>query len=410
MRTERLDFAGHAGGALAARLDLPDGAVRGYALFAHCFTCSKDLLAVRRITAGLARHGIATLRFDFTGLGASDGEFASTNFSSNIEDLKRAADHLARQHAAPRLLIGHSLGGAAVLAAAADIAGVEAVVTIGAPADVAHVLRHFGSDLATVEASGSARIRLHGREFTIERQFVEDARGARLSERVRALGKPLLILHASGDEVVGIENASGIFGAARHPKSFVSLDGADHLLTRAVDAEFAASVIAGWASRYMEDAPVEEPAREEGAVFVAETGQGQFQQRVDAHGHRLLADEPRTSGGMNSGPSPYDFLAIGLGACTAMTLRLYARKKGLDLGAISVEIDHAKVHADDCAECASKPSGAGGRIDRFERRIRVEGGVSDALAADLARIADRCPVHRTLEASSVIATRILAPG
>jgi uncharacterized OsmC-like protein/fermentation-respiration switch protein FrsA (DUF1100 family) len=406
MKTEKLEFVGHAGGILAARLDMPDGDVRGYALFAHCFTCSKDLMAVLRISAALARHGIALMRFDFTGLGTSDGEFASTNFSSNIEDLKRAAAHLAEVREAPRLIIGHSLGGAAVLAAASSIPGIEAVVTIGAPADVAHVLHNFGSDLAKIEGNGEATVSLHGREFKIERQFIEDARTANLSVRIAALRKPLLILHAPLDDTVGIENAALIFAAAKHPKSFVSLDGADHLLTRAQDAEYAASVIAGWSSRYIGSAAKGPSPRDSGPIIVTETGHGRYQQGVDAHGHRLMADEPRGDGGTDTGPTPYDFLAIALGACTSMTLRMYAEKKELKLDQISVEVDHTKVHASDCAECIEK-SPAAPRIDRFERRIRIRGRVADAMAADLLRIADRCPVHRTLEASSVIVTHIM---
>ncbi|MDQ0996146.1 putative OsmC-like protein/alpha/beta superfamily hydrolase [Phyllobacterium ifriqiyense] len=389
MKTEKLEFVGHAGGILAARLDMPDGDVRGYALVAHCFTCSKDLMAVRRISAALARHGIALMRFDFTGLGASDGEFASTNFSSNIEDLKRAADYLAEVREAPRLIIGHSLGGAAVLAAASSIPGIEAVVTIGAPADVAHVLHNFGSGLAEIEGNGEAAVSLHGREFKIERQFIEDARTANLSVRIAALRKPLLILHAPRDDTVGIENAALIFAAAKHPKSFVSLDGADHLLTRAQDAEYAASVIAGWSSRYIGTAAKGLSPRDSGPILVTETGHGRYQQRVDAHGHRLMADEPRGDGGTDTGPTPYDFLAIALGACTSMTLRMYAEKKELKLDQISVEVDHIKVHASDRAECIDK-SAAVPRIDRFERRIRIRGGVADAMAVGFTK--DRGPL------------------
>jgi uncharacterized OsmC-like protein/pimeloyl-ACP methyl ester carboxylesterase len=408
MKTEKLEFEGHAGGLLAARLDLPEGDVRGFALFAHCFTCSKDLMAVRRISAALVTHGIGLLRFDFTGLGASEGEFASTNFSSNVEDLKRAAHHLAENYGPPKLLIGHSLGGAAVLAAAGSLKAVEAVVTLGAPADVAHVLHNFGSDLSKIEAEGKAHVSLHGRPFTIEKQFIEDARSANLSRQIASMRKPLLVLHAPLDATVGIENAASIFAAAKHPKSFVSMDGADHLLTRAQDAEYAASVIAGWASRYMGDMTVQPPKQEVGAILVTETRTGKFQQRIDARGHRLMADEPSTYGGTNTGPTPYDFLAIGLGACTSMTLRMYAEKKGIALDQISVEVDHNKIHHADCSTCADMEPTNGGKVDRFERWIRVRGGVSNELAQDLARIADRCPVHKTLESSSVIVTCVLS--
>ncbi|MBW3096217.1 bifunctional alpha/beta hydrolase/OsmC family protein [Pseudohoeflea coraliihabitans] len=410
MTSMKLQFDGHAGAQLAARLDLPDGPVRGYALFAHCFTCSKDLLAVKRIAAGLAAEGIALMRFDFTGLGASEGEFASTNFSSNIEDLKCAAAHLAASHGAPELLIGHSLGGAAVLAAAGEIDGVKAVVTIGAPSDVAHVLENFEADLAAIRADGAVEVSLEGRPFTIERQFVEDACAARLEKRIAELKKPLLIMHAPRDASVGIDHASAIFLAAKHPKSFISLDGADHLLSRPIDAQFAADVIAGWAARYLDAAAAPQATPDtvlpDGAVRVTETGQGKFQQRVDVGGHRLIADEPESFGGDDSGPTPYDFLAIGLGACTSMTLRMYGERKKLDLPRLSVEVSHAKVHAKDCAACSEEQQGREGRIDRFERRIRVDGPVSAEVAADLKRIADLCPVHKTLEQSSAIVTEI----
>lgn len=407
MKSIKLEFPGHQGGTLAAKLDLPEGFITGYALFAHCFTCSKDLMAVRRIAAGLARHGIALLRFDFTGLGSSEGEFASTNFSSNVADLKRAADYLTANYEAPQLLIGHSLGGAAVLAAAADIPGVEAVVTIGAPADVAHVLHNFGSDIGRIEAEGRANVTLGGREFTIERQFIDDARDTALTDRVAQLRKPLLILHAPRDATVSVDNASTLFAAARHPKSFVSLGEADHLLTQPEDAEFAANVIAGWAARYISAGRVAgQPMGDGGAVLVAETGQGKFQQLVYASGHSLLADEPKSYGGDETGPTPYDFVSAGLAACTSMTLRGWARRKNLDLGRISVEVDHAKVHAKDCADCGTKHEVENGKIDRFERRIIVEGEVSEQLHSDLLRIADLCPVHRTLESSSAIVTKV----
>lgn len=408
MKSLKLEFEGHQGGKLAARLDQPEGFVTGYALFAHCFTCSKDLLTVRRVAAGLARHGIALLRFDFTGLGSSDGEFASTNFSSNVEDLKRAASYLAENYAAPRLLIGHSLGGAAVLAAAADIPGAEAVVTIGAPADVEHVLHNFTADLDKIESDGSAVVNLMGRKFTIERQFIEDVRESVLIERVKNLRKPLLILHAPLDETVGIENASKLFQAARHPKSFISLDHADHILSRPEDAEFVADVIAGWAARYLNTrGPAENrPAGEEGPVLVSETMNGRFQQKVYASGHSLFADEPGSFGGDNTGPTPYDFVAIALGACTSMTLRIWARRKGIEAGRISVEVKHDKVHIADCAECLDHPESDSGKLDRFERHIKVDGEVSKELATELLRVADLCPVHKTLESQSVIVTKI----
>jgi uncharacterized OsmC-like protein/pimeloyl-ACP methyl ester carboxylesterase len=401
--SKRVTFEGHSGAGLAARLDMPNGSVRAYALFAHCFTCSKDLVAVRRIAADLARAGIAVLRFDFTGLGSSEGEFASTNFTSNVDDLIAAAEWLRRNRAAPALLIGHSLGGAAVLAAAGDIPEVRAVVTIAAPADTGHVLSHFGSSLAAIERDGEAEVTLAGRSFRIGRQFVEDVREARLAERIGAMRKPLLVLHSPLDETVGIDNATAIFLAARHPKSFVSLDTADHLLSRAEDAAFAASVIAGWAARYVgEDAPQGETPVEH--VRVSETGEGKFQTAVQAGRHRLFADEPVAAGGLDTGPSPYDFLSIALGACTAMTLRIYADFKKIPLGRVSVDVSHARIHAKDCADCTDEERGSGRRIDRFERVIAVEGDLPPELADKIEEIAGKCPVHRTLESRSRVET------
>lgn len=404
---QKLEFAGHAGGKLAARLDLPGGPVRAYALFAHCFTCSKDLGSVRRIASELAREGIAVMRFDFTGLGSSEGEFASTNFSSNVEDLERAADYLRTHFEAPALLIGHSLGGAAVLSLADRISEARAVVTIGAPADAEHVLDNFGADLAEIERSGTGKVTLAGREFTIERQFVDDVRSQRILADVAALRKPLLIMHAPLDEVVGIENAGKIFQAATHPKSFVTLDTADHLLTDPLDAAYTGRVIAGWVSRYLA-LESELNSAEAEAVNVIETGLGKFQNAVRAGRHRLFADEPASVGGLGSGPSPYGYLSIALGACTAMTLRLYAVHKKLTLGRVRVDVRHGKIHASDCAECSSDLRAAGSRIDHFLRTISVDGEIGNELRGKLLEIADKCPVHRTLTAQAQVITVVEA--
>jgi uncharacterized OsmC-like protein/alpha-beta hydrolase superfamily lysophospholipase len=401
----RITFPGSLGHELAARLDLPAGTVRGYALFAHCFTCSKDVLAARHIAGKLAALGIGVLRFDFTGLGSSEGEFANTSFSSNIEDLVRAADHLRARFAAPAILIGHSLGGAAVLAAAHRIPEAAAVVTIGAPADVAHVLHQFHCDLSTIERDGVAQVTLGGRSFPIRRQFVEDARGQALKDRIATLRKALLVMHAPSDQTVGIENASAIFTAAKHPKSFVSLDRADHLLSNRQDATYAAEVIAAWASRYLAAAPAEDEKLRDG-VLVAETGAGKFQNAIVAGRHRLLADEPSSVGGLDSGPSPYDYLAAALGACTSMTLRIYAEHKKLALGRVTVSVTHGKVGVEHCADCGEAVEGRTGKIDRFERTISVEGEIDAGLADKLVEIAGKCPVHRTLEAGAAVVTRL----
>ncbi|MEK1928745.1 MAG: bifunctional alpha/beta hydrolase/OsmC family protein [Pararhizobium sp.] len=401
--TQRLQFAGHSGATLAARLDLPSGPLRAYALFAHCFTCSKDLAAARRIAAELAREGIAVLRFDFTGLGSSEGEFASTNFSSNVADLLSAADYLRHRFQAPSLLIGHSLGGAAVLSVAKDIPEVRAVATIGAPADVAHVLKNFGTSLEEIEKSGAAEVDLAGRKFLVKKQFVEDARAQRIKDAVASLRKPLLILHAPLDQTVGIDNATEIFLAAKHPKSFVSLDKADHLLSDPEDAAFAGRIISGWLTRYVAaDTPQGTGPVEH--VRVTETGESRFQNAVQAGSHRLFADEPENVGGLDSGPSPYDFLSIALGACTSMTLRLYADHKKLTLGRIGVDVSHAKIHARDCEECTQQERSGSARIDHFERVISIDGQVSEEFRDKIVEIAGKCPVHRTLEAVAKIKT------
>ena len=399
-------FTGSLDQQLAARLDLPGGQVRAYALFAHCFTCTKDIIAARHIAASLASAGIAVLRFDFTGLGSSEGEFQNTNFSSNVEDLVRAADHLRKNYKAPAIVIGHSLGGAAVLAAAHRIPEAKAVVTIAAPSDVAHVLHHFQARLEDIERDGVASVTLAGRTFPISKQLVEDARGQALGDRIANLRKALLVMHAPLDQTVGIEHATAIFTAAKHPKSFVSLDSADHLLSDRHDAAYAASVIAAWASRYLPQEPADADAGRDVGVVVAETGAGKFQNTIAVGRHRLLADEPTSVGGLDSGPSPYDYLAAALGACTSMTLRIYAEHKQLALGRLTVDVKHGKVAAEHCEDCGAAVEGRTGKIDRFERVISVEGGVDPALAAKLIEIAGKCPVHRTLEAGAAVVTKV----
>lgn len=411
MPTQRVTFPGSQGHDLAARLDLPAGIVRGYAIFAHCFTCTKDILAAKRISQGLARHGIGVLRFDFTGLGHSEGEFANTHFSSNVADLKAAADFMRASFAAPDILIGHSLGGAAVLAVAEAIPEVKGVVTIGAPADVGHVLHQFGAHVDDINEQGAAEVMLAGRAFTIRREFVEDASAQNLTDRIARLGRALLVMHSPIDQTVGVENASQIFVAAKHPKSFVSLDNADHLLTREEDARYVADMVAAWAGRFVARDAATEASHD--AVVVSETGQGRFQNTVVAGQHQLLADEPRSVGGLDSGPTPYDYLSAGLGACTAMTLRMYANHKKVALGRVTVEVRHGKVAVDHCADCGEAADGGergpgqrSGKIDRFERIISVDGEIDPALSGKLIEIAGKCPVHRTLEHTAAVVTRL----
>ena len=403
IESSKITFTGIDGQTLAARLDSPAGPVRAYALFAHCFTCSKDIFAASRIARGLAEKGIAVLRFDFTGLGASEGEFANTNFSSNVQDLLAASEHLRQHYQGPAILIGHSLGGAAVLAAAGDIPECKAVATIGAPADPAHVAHNFQPNLEEIEAKGEASVQLAGRSFTIKKQFLDDVREQRLSQRVASLKRALLVFHAPLDETVGIDNATQIFVAAKHPKSFVSLDKADHLLSRHEDAGYVAEVLAAWAARYLpstdKDEKETQPVK---GVVVRSTGQGRFTQEVLARHHRLLADEPKNvEGALDLGPSPYEYLLAGLGACTSMTLRMYADRKGWPLEGVSVALDHGRIHSEDCSDCDTKE----GKVDEISRELTLSGPLDQAQRKRLLEIADMCPVHRTLENEIKIRTR-----
>ena len=408
MPAERFDFFNSDGQRLAGLLDEPAGETRAYALFAHCFTCGKDVHAARRIAEALTALGIGVLRFDFTGLGSSEGEFANTSFSSNVADLVAAADQLRKARRAPSILIGHSLGGAAVLAAAQAVPEARAVVTIAAPSDPAHVVGLFKDRVAELEAGGEIEVALAGRAFRIRRHFLDDIAEQNLSDRIAGLRKALLIFHSPSDETVGIENASRIFALAKHPKSFVSLAGADHLLSKRSDAAYVANVIAAWAARYLDMAsqPEMHPAAIEQAsapaaagahgepnlVIVRETRRSSLQQEIVVGKHRLIADEPVDAGGRDSGPNLHDYLLSALGACTAMTLRLYAQRKALPLERVTVRLRHAKIHAADCAACEAKE----GMIDHIERGIVLEGALDDQQRMRLLEIADKCPVHRTL--------------
>jgi len=405
MPAERFEFPNARGEKLAALLDRPAGQPVAFALFAHCFTCGKDILAAKRIAEGLTGRGIAVLRFDFTGLGASSGEFANTTFSSNVADLVAAASHLRSVYQAPAILIGHSLGGAAVLAAAAQCPEVRAVATIGAPIDPAHVTGLFKQHVDTIQQQGEVEVALAGRPFRIRREFLDDVAMHKLEECLAKLRKALLVLHSPTDDIVGIENASAIFTAAKHPKSFVSLAGADHLLSRRSDAVYVAEVIAAWSERYLDMVPEPDQMPLDG-VLVGETGNGKFEQSIIAGKHRYLADEPVSVGGNGSGPSPYEYLLAGLGACTSMTIRLYADLKKIPLRRVSVRLKHDKIHASDCEHCETKE----GKIDRIDREITLEGDLSAEQRGKLLEIADKCPVHRTLHSEIDIRTRESAPA
>ncbi len=392
-------FPGAAGAELAGRLHRPPRP-RAFALFAHCFTCGKDLAAARRIADTLASRGVGVLRFDFTGLGESGGSFTDTTFSSNVDDLLAAARFLGETEAPPALLVGHSLGGAAVLAAAGSLPSVRAVATIGAPADPQHVAHLFDDARDELAATGEAVVRLAGRPFRIAQGFLDDLAEQRQGARLRALGRALLILHAPGDAVVGIDNARRLYQAARHPKSFVSLDGADHLLSRPADARYAAGLVATWAERYLPEPDAD--ARPGDATVVQLAAARGFAVDIVSAGHGLRADEPRAVGGDDTGPTPYGLLNAALGACTAMTLRMYAERKKWPLEDARITLRHRRVHAEDCADCETKT----GSVDVIERSIALIGPLDEAQRARLLEIADRCPVHRSLHGEIVVESRL----
>ncbi len=416
--TERVEFAGAGGQTIAGRLELPADMPRALAIFAHCFTCSKDLKAVVRISRALAGRGIGVLRFDFTGLGESEGVFAETDFRSNVGDLVAAADYLRARLEGPQLLIGHSLGGAAVLAAAAAIEESRAVVTIGAPSDTDHLRKQLLASEPDLEATDSVEVELGGRPVRIGRKLVEDLGRQDVESAIGALGRPLLILHSPVDGTVGIDHAARIYEAARHPKSFVSLDGADHLLLeRDGDSRFVAEIIAAWASRYLvgdRDLAVVEAALESGEGDARHDGVGQgevvtssrgasFTHDIRSEHHRWLADEPASAGGDDLGPSPYELLLSALAACKAMTLRMYADRKGWPLQAVRVRARHSRIHAEDCVDCVTEK----GLVDRIDVELEVFGSLDADQRDRLHEIADRCPVHRTLQSETRIETALV---
>ncbi|MEQ9199799.1 MAG: alpha/beta fold hydrolase, partial [Rhodospirillales bacterium] len=367
---------------------------------------SKDIFAASRIAAELTEQGVAVLRFDFTGLGASEGEFANTNFTSNVDDLVAAYQFMAAEHAAPRILIGHSLGGAAVLVAAAQMPDVQAVCTIAAPSDPEHVKHNFDSAIKEIESKGEAEVQLVGRSFRIRRQFLDDIASQNVSSAIGKLRKALLIFHSPVDQTVGIDNAAAIYTAAKHPKSFISLDDADHLLSRKSDAVYVASVISAWSRRYIDSASsAKDPSitAEEGKVLVAEAGDGPFAQHIAiGPNHLIRADEPKDIGGLDTGPTPYGLLAASLGACTSMTIRMYAGRKKWPLEKVSVTLSHAKDHASDCEDCDSGDA----RIDHFDRVVDLVGDLTGEQRQKLLEIADKCPVHRTLHSKVEVTTEL----
>ncbi len=408
---KKIKFEGFNGDTLAASLETPEnGEPAAYALLAHCFTCGNNLRASRYMSEGLVRKGYGVLRFDFTGIGSSEGDFSNTNFTSNTEDIVKAADYMRRELRAPSILAGHSLGGTAVLAAAKNIPEAQAVATIGAPIDPEHVCRLFSEDLETIRTQGEAEVTLEGRSFRIKKQFLQDVENTVVENTIGSMNKALLIFHSAADKTVHIDNARKIYEAAMHPKSFISLDEADHLLSNKEDALYVSEVLAAWASRYMQVNVNENGATSgsgntayEDGVSVVETGESLFTQSIMTGIHIMAADEPLKMGGMDKGPSPYEYLLAALGACTSMTLRLYARRKGISLKRVKVFLRHGKVHAEDCADCETKH----GMIDLIDREIVLEGELSDEQRRRMMQIADRCPVHRTLTSEVKVKSKLI---
>ena len=389
------------GNVLRGMLESPEKDVRSYALFAHCFTCGKDIAAASRIAKALTAKGIAVLRFDFTGLGNSDGDFSNSNYSSNVDDLKAAADFLSANYQAPSLLIGHSLGGAAVLSVAHQLPDVKAVATIGAPYQAKHVIHNFSADLTAIKDSGEAEVTLGSRNFVIKKQFIDDLE--QNESKIASLKKALLIMHSPIDSTVKITEAEKIYKDAKHPKSFVSLDNADHLVTNKDDAEYIATTIAAWASRYIGKAIDGESSLKlaKGHVYVEEKDH-KFTQSVYSDSHHWLADEPNTVGGQNLGPDPYEHLLAALGTCTSMTMRMYADRKRWPLKNIAINLYHERSHSSDCKHCDEKPK----QIDYLHREITLEGDLSDEQKDKLLEIADKCPVHKTLHGQLVVNTKL----
>lgn len=400
MKIEKMNFSNMDGLELSARLYLPlDEQPRFYAIFAHCFTCSKNFKAVSNISNTLSQLGVAVLSFDFTGLGNSEGDFEDTGFSSNVDDLIAAANFLEKNYEAPKLLIGHSLGGSAVIFAAAELDYVEAVVTIGSPANPKHVKKLFESDIETIKKVGSAKVNIGGRSFRIKKDFVDDLESKNLPEFISEIRKSFLFLHSPQDSIVDISNAAELFQSAYHPKSFVSLDGADHLLSDDKESQYVGELISTWSKKYLPVEISENDIRGH-QVKVRLFGES-YTSEVKTPYHHLLADEPKDVGGANLGPTPYDLLMASLGACTVMTLKMYTQRKGWDLKEIIVYLDHDKVHKEDSEDFEKK----GSKVSRFTRSLEIKGDLTEEMKEKLLEIADKCPVHRTLHEDIIIETK-----
>ena len=403
MKPQAFSFTNKNGYELSAQIEFPvDQKPLAFAIFAHCFTCSKNLLAIKHISRGLTSKGIAVLLFDFTGLGSSEGDFESTTFTSNIQDIFAAADYLSENYEAPKIIIGHSLGGAAALFAGAQLDCIEAVVTIGAPFDPYHVTKLLAEKVDEIQEKGKATVDIGGRPFTIAKGFIDDLKNHEPVEFAKKLRKALLILHSPQDTIVGIENAAKMYSAALHPKSFISLDGADHLLSKKADSSYAGNMIAAWVKKYL-NPDNKKPALKSKSQVVSKTEQGSYTTEIKAGNHHFLADEPEEVGGADLGPSPYELLSSSLAACTSMTLHIYAARKKWDLQEAIVHVDHDKEYAQDCDNCEQ----SGAKIDHFNRQIELVGELDGEKRQRLLQIADKCPVHKTLHNSAVIKTELV---
>ncbi|MFN3212277.1 MAG: alpha/beta fold hydrolase [Henriciella sp.] len=404
MQSQTVEFSNAAGDPLSGVLETPDGETAGWAIFAHCFTCSKKSLAASRIARGLAERGIGVLRFDFTGLGDSGGDFSTSGFSSDVADLRAAAQWMAASGRTASLMIGHSLGGAATVVAAQDLDDVKAVVTIGAPSNAGHVIEQFRDSVPVIEADGRAQVNLGGRPFTLSRSFLAEIGKSTVIDAASRLRKPFMILHAPGDDVVSIDNATDLFLAAKHPKSFVSLDRADHLLTGRNDSAFVIDVIAGWSAQYTGTIAIaQETEPQANKVVVRETGlNGPYQNEVVIGGRKYYSDEPKSYGGADTGPDPYAWVISGLGACTSITMRMYANRKKWPVDRLTIRLEHEKKHAEDCVDCGPRD-----KIDVFTRYIEIEGDLDDDQRARMLEIADKCPVHRSLEKGAKVETHLV---
>ena len=403
MNIQKVSFTNKDKEQLAGRLELPlDRKPHNFVIFAHCFTCTKNLTAIRNIGRALTNSGFGVLRFDFTGLGESEGDFENTNFSGNVDDLVEAAQFLEKKFMAPTLIIGHSLGGAAAIFAASKLASVKAVAVINSPSSPSHVMHLLKDSKHEITKNGKARVNLGGNDFTIKKQFLDDLENKSLSDVVSNFGKALLILHSPQDKIVGIKNAEEIYKAAHHPKSFISLDRVDHLLSKKEDSQYVGEVIAGWASRYVE-IPITEELKSKSRIAASLDDDEKFTTNLKVGDHYLIADEPTSFGGNNFGPSPYEFISAGLAACTAMTIQMYAKRKKWEVDNVSVHINYSKEHAVDCENCEEDSA----KIDTFNREIILTGNLDEKQKKRLLEIADKCPVHRTLHSKTQILTKLV---